>query len=119
VAAPLPEAESEAMTTSTNTEHHIVAAEGRTYRSSASFTSASPRSTAASTQTPLQGFAPESARTSAFGGGRSGAVAAFHAVAAALRWVRSAWQAGAAKEALIQEHRDKVRTQIYQFGGRY
>ncbi|MFT4468663.1 hypothetical protein ACMX2H_02020 [Arthrobacter sulfonylureivorans] len=59
------------------------------------------------------------ANVGAVKGNWSAAASTFDRLAAAARWLRSSWHAGAAKDALIEDHRDKVRTQIHLFGGRY
>ncbi|TJY69345.1 hypothetical protein E4J89_10435 [Arthrobacter sp. CAU 1506] len=66
-------------------------------------------------------LSPEQAPANAGGvnGNWPAAASTFDRLAAAARWLRSSWHAGAVKDALIEEHRDKVRTQIHLFGGRY
>ena len=63
--------------------------------------------------------ARESARPGDIGGIRPAVIATFHALAATAGRLSASWQAGAAKDALVEEHRDKVRSQIYLVGGRY
>ncbi|MET1152756.1 hypothetical protein [Arthrobacter sp.] len=118
------------MTTSTQTLDHLNVAD-RTHRAGPSFASPSfadasvrpttitARPATASVRSTLPAPAREAVRLGAIGGIRPAVIAAVHALAATARRLRASWQAGAAKDALIQEHHDKVRTQIHLFGGRY
>ncbi|MGW6173960.1 hypothetical protein ACWF5H_10750 [Arthrobacter sp. NPDC055138] len=106
------------MTTSTQTRHHVDLAD-RARSSSPSFADPSINPATASVRSTLPVPAREAARPGAIGGIRPAVISMSHALAATARRLRAWWQAGAAKDALIEEHRDKVRSQIHLFGGRY
>jgi hypothetical protein len=106
------------MTTSTQTRHHVDVAD-RAHSSSPAFAASTIQPSAASVPSTLPVPAREAASADAIGGIRPAVIATFHALAATARRLSAAWQAGAAKDALIEEHRDKVRSQIHLFGGRY
>ena len=106
------------MTTSTHSRHHRDIAD-RTHRFGPSFTPSSIQPATASVRSTISVPAREAARPGAIGGIRPRVTALFHALAATARRLSASWQAGAAKDALIEEHRDKVRSQIHLFGGRY
>jgi hypothetical protein len=107
------------MTSSTHTPHHILDADRSARRSSPSSTRSSIHPATASVRSALPVTARKPARPVAAGGIWSAAVATFRALAETARLVGNAWQAAATKDALVEEHRDRVRTQIHQFGGRY
>ncbi|MGM0931602.1 MAG: hypothetical protein ACQEXN_18145 [Actinomycetota bacterium] len=106
------------MTTSTDSRRHLDVAD-KTRHSGLSFTAAPIHPATASVRSTMPVPAREPARPGAIGRVRPAAIVAFHALAATARRLGASWQAGAAKDALIEEHRDKVRSQIHLFGGRY
>jgi hypothetical protein len=108
------------MTTSTQNRHHVdVDVADLARRSGPSFAASTIHPSTASVPSTLAVPTREVAGAGAIGRIRPTVIAMFHALAAAARRLSDSWQAGAAKDALIEEHRDKVRSQIHLFGGRY
>lgn len=106
------------MTTSTQTRRHLDVAD-RTYGPGQSNIGSSVHQTTISFPSTRPAPVNEPVRPDVFGWIRAAATATFRALVSTARSLSASWQAGAAKDALIEEHRDQVRSQIHLFGGRY